>query len=581
VPQPPAVPNVLLDQEIGKGAFGRVFRGRHRTLDIPVAVKLVETTHVQDVTGALREARLMARLDHPNLLRILDAGQSNGGLYLILELMDRSCAGTHALAPGRALDLMHQLLAGLQALHQARILHRDIKPANCLERTSDGRIKLADLGLAVEQTLQSGRPHDLAGTLPFMAPELFDHPPRFGAASDLYALGRTVQCLVLDRDPFPRSSTAALMAWIQKCEPPNVAALRPDLPPPLAELVDSLCARDARERPASAAAAISDLTPTIVPQKRTRDAETTAAIVGSWVLGTEIPGDANFEQRAVTHVRTGAGARLALLKPRRPLARMSPLILASAERASRLSHPGLGQVVDWGVHDGRAFVVTRSQGLALETLVQASGPLDEVEALTITRDLADALAYLHDKGLAYQVVNPLFAVLSDDARTVQLAWPMFCVLIGQPAVVDLPPDLDGQRIGAFDTMSPLGQVDFELLISVPRYAAPESLVRPSRRALMAAADPVVRITTQADLYGLGEILYLLVAGVPACPPTLDIQAIVYRKAVTPPRLRDAVPAVLAPIDLLAADLIAPDPAARPASAAAVRDRIDRILRGLK
>src|SRR5262245_7189928 len=308
----PDVPNIEVGERIGGGAFGDVFRGHHRTLQVDVAVKVLNADAVTDVDRALNEARLMARLDHPNLLRIFDAGRTASGLYLVLELMDATCAEHRGLSPDAALDTILQLLGGLQALHDARVLHRDIKPANCLVRQRDGRVKLADLGIAVEQSTRS-RQFDFAGTLPFMAPELFEQPPRFSPASDLYALGITMQCLVLESDPYPRGPMSELMAWIHDGTRVNVAHRRPDLPVSLSTLIDRMCARASTERPAVAADAIRALSARTPPTVVRSGDEPTVTLIGSWVLGTEIPGDANFRQHAVTHVRTGAAGRLAVL----------------------------------------------------------------------------------------------------------------------------------------------------------------------------------------------------------------------------------------------------------------------------
>ena len=220
------IPNISLGETLGKGAFGKVYRARHRVFDIDVAVKLIQSNAVgSSLDAALKEARLMARLDHPNLLRIFDAGHAaDGVLYLVVELMDGTCGAMRRVDAVSALDLTRQLLAGIQALHEARVVHRDIKPANCLVRDRDRRIKLADLGIAIEQVTRARETEDdWAGTLPFMAPELFGPAAKFSAISDLYALGITLQCLVISSDPFPRERTE-LLAWIRTARRPRSPA---------------------------------------------------------------------------------------------------------------------------------------------------------------------------------------------------------------------------------------------------------------------------------------------------------------------------------------------------------------------
>ena len=575
-----AIPNITIGERLGGGGFGDVYRGFHEVLTVPVAVKIIKR-EIGHASGdeALNEARLMARLDHPNLLRIFDAGRTTDGLlYLVLELMDGTCLGLRRLAADRATDVLRQTLAGLQALHQARIFHRDVKPANILRRTRDDRVKLADLGIAVEHVTRPEVRTGLAGTAPFMAPELFDGSSGFTPATDLYALGVTMQCVLLDANPYPSRPTGAVMQWIREGPPSRIRDERPDLPLELARLVDDLSARVPAARLASAADALARLAPPPTrPTAPTRAALDTP-VVGAWVLGAEVPRDGNFREFVASHGQTGAAARLALLKPKAPLSGASSLIVASARRACRLRHPGLVDVIDWGLHDDRAFVVSRPQGRSLKELVESSRPLGELEAVELCRAIADALAYLHGEGLVYQVVNPGLVVLGADARAAQLAWPLFCAPIGSSA-----------------TPAP-GRL---LTITVPRFAAPESLVRPPRTsdAPDAPADDLPTPPTigryevigpldqppaagvihpTLDLYGLGETLFYLLAGRPACSDTPVVTKLVLEKMRGPARIRDVAPGVTGPTAELIADLTAPFAEHRPPSAAAVRDELDRI-----
>jgi serine/threonine protein kinase len=547
-----SIPGVELGDLIGQGGFGTVYRARHLTLDVDVAVKIMGGGVDDGLTldSALREARLMARLDHPNLLRIYDAGRSGDLIYLILELMDGgSCASFRHTSADRITELMRQLLSGLQALHDAQIIHRDIKPANFLLRNRDGRVKLADLGIAIEQATRSMSSYDLAGTIGFMAPELFESPPRFGVSSDLYALGMSVASMLMENDPFPHASLPEMITWVKSNDRPKLALQRTDVPTTITGLVDRLISPNVETRPESAAAALAWLSNSppanIATYKTLSDTSDKVESIGPWILGERVYASKNWFSYVVTHTTSGVAARISLLQPGGGLARSNRLILESAERAAKLEHPGILEVVDWGVNAGFAYVVTAPRGRTVQDLIESRGASNELETVEFGMAIADSLDYLHRKGLVYQLVEPGAIVITPDALSVQLGWPLFCVPSGSPIH---------------------NQNGKSQRVLVERYAAPE-----------ATGFDYDTINPSVDMYGLGIVMYFMLVGDPNAVSQAVARAIAQGQG---PSVRGDAPQITAPTTKLIASLMNPDPAARPKSAGQVRDELAGIRRRL-
>jgi hypothetical protein len=155
-----------------------------------------------------------------------------------------------------------------------------------------------------------------------------------------------------------------------------------------------------------------------------------AARIGAWELGEVVYSSSNWRGHVVTHVHTGKAARMMHLQPTGPLAQQSDFILAAAERASGFSHPSLVEVIDWGLSEGRVYVVTAAQGRTLQDLVANGRPLEEHTAIPFMAALADALAYLHGLGFVCQLVDPGATMVGGDARSALLSWPVYCVPAG-------------------------------------------------------------------------------------------------------------------------------------------------------
>jgi tRNA A-37 threonylcarbamoyl transferase component Bud32 len=206
----------LIEELIGEGASSRVYRARHRHLDMPVAIKLLHVAasgRHAGVRGKLKdEARLLARLNHPNVVRVIDFDETDSDPFCVLEyiegwnladLIDHQ----GRLRPDIAAGFILRAAEGLSAAHSLGILHRDVKPANILI-TPEGTAKLVDLGLAVMVPDATDEPphRGVEGTMLYMAPEVVARGSGVDHRADIYSLGVTFYHAVTGAPPFAGAS---------------------------------------------------------------------------------------------------------------------------------------------------------------------------------------------------------------------------------------------------------------------------------------------------------------------------------------------------------------------------------------
>ena len=187
-----------LEDRLGHGGMATVYLARDLKLDREVAIKLLADNLAGDHEVRKRfsrEARLAARLDHPNVVQVFDVGEDEDRPYIVMEhvrggtLEDR-LSGRRSLDPDEALRLLGQLCEGLGHAHAKKLVHRDIKPQNLLLRESDDCLKITDFGIAraAEDTTRLTRPGKVIGTDRYMAPEQLADG-RITPATDVYACG--------------------------------------------------------------------------------------------------------------------------------------------------------------------------------------------------------------------------------------------------------------------------------------------------------------------------------------------------------------------------------------------------------
>ena len=194
-------PHLEILELLGKGGMGAVYKARQPRLDRFVAVKILPSVAAQDpgfTERFTREARAMAKLNHPNIVAIHDIGQAGELMYFVMEFVDgtnlRQAMRANQLQPQQALTVVSQICEALQFAHDEGVVHRDIKPENIL-LDKRGRVKIADFGLS-KLTSSSDSPdlsltgtHQVMGTIRYMAPEQMQGTKGVDHRADLYSLG--------------------------------------------------------------------------------------------------------------------------------------------------------------------------------------------------------------------------------------------------------------------------------------------------------------------------------------------------------------------------------------------------------
>jgi hypothetical protein len=253
-----------IEAVIGRGGMGIVYKAYDARLSRPVALKLITPERAQD--GRFRErflteSQLAASLDHSNVVPVYDAGQADGRLYMAMRYVEGTdlstlLASEGPLEPERALGLIRQIGAALDAAHARGLVHRDVKPANILVTEESGRehCYLSDFGLTrgPEPVGGQGAPAHLSGTVAYTAPEQITGDA-VTARADLYALACVLYEALSGSPPFAgRRSMAVLVAHVQEPPPPLLSY------PALEHVVSKALAKEASNRYATAAELVDE-----------------------------------------------------------------------------------------------------------------------------------------------------------------------------------------------------------------------------------------------------------------------------------------------------------------------------------
>ena len=256
-----------VEELLGRGGMGEVYRARDTRLERPVALKFLAARFLSDPEAKarfIREAKSASALDHPNICTIHDFGETRDGeLYMVMALydgrtLDERLSDGEEFSPERTEGILHQLAQALKRAHEAGIVHRDLKPANVMVGPDDA-VRLLDFGIAKLQSEAAlTRTGTTLGTAAWMSPEQAAADP-VTPATDVWSLGVIGYRLLTGRLPFDAENPLACLNQILTLDPTPVRELAPECPPRLADAIDAALRKRPEARPPDGAAFLEQL----------------------------------------------------------------------------------------------------------------------------------------------------------------------------------------------------------------------------------------------------------------------------------------------------------------------------------
>jgi serine/threonine protein kinase len=321
-------------EKLGAGGMGQVFLCEHKLMRRRVAVKVLPTAKAEDRASLdrfFREARAVAAVDHPNIVRAYDIDQDENLHFLVMEYVDGTnlqdlIKKTGPLDVVRACHYVYGAAVGLQHAHEMGLVHRDIKPGNILLDRS-GVVKILDLGLArffhdSEDNLTKQYDENILGTADYLSPEQAEDSHTVDIRTDLYSLGATFYFLLTGRQPFPEGSITQKLIWHRSRDPQPVQELRPDVPDELVAVVRKMMAKkpDARyQTPAEVMAVLAPWVATPIPPPPEREMPQLSPAVAGGVAGRSMAGSGGVGPRSIItpapFLSAGVGSSAAPLGP--------------------------------------------------------------------------------------------------------------------------------------------------------------------------------------------------------------------------------------------------------------------------
>jgi serine/threonine protein kinase len=416
----------LVEGSLGSGGMGEVFVATDRVLDRRVALKRLSDTLVEDAPARarfFREARALARINHPNVVAVFDAGDNDGRPYLVMELIQgttlrHELRSNGRFAPERAAAIGAGIAGGLAAAHAQGVVHRDVKPSNIF-LTPTGEPKVGDFGIArIERgDLTLTLTGQAFGSPPYIAPEQA-MGRTVDARADLYSLGCVLYHMVAGRRPFEGDDPVSLTYQHLHTVPTRLDAIDTGVSPELATLVAGLLQKDPADRPQTAqevrralGSMPSSRETVVVPTQPVVAGDATSVLPRRtqtladrrkrpWWFFAAAAGVVILAVVALSAALTRGGA-----DPAR--AQRSPSANPATSSASTSSVPAT-QAPPTTPKEAGAALVSLAQGM------EASGAIDKHLSDEIGHTVNDVLEHLDDPADALDKLNELKDLIAED-----------------------------------------------------------------------------------------------------------------------------------------------------------------------
>jgi serine/threonine-protein kinase len=550
-----------LDSLIGRGPLSDVYRATQPALQRVVALKVLRSDVGRDDTFRrrfVREGRILAQLEHENIVRVYEAGVDGEHVFLAVELIEGETvadllARQSRLSVEDVVRILTPVAAALDHAHRSGVVHRDVQSSNVLI-TREGAVYLSDFALARSGDSLLTTPGKVVGKLRYLAPEQIRGEP-IRAETDVYSMGcMTFECLTGELPFADKQGMRILWAHLQD-EVPSARVLRPALPAAVDDVLRRAMAKDPDDRHPTAGAFVADLA-SALPPGRARPVVRTGAEAPTAAKGPIEPGTSIGRFEVETMIGAGAMGwvyrarqrsldRVVALKVLRPHLSSNPLVVARFEQEgvslARLRHRHIVAVYGAGRDRQHLFLAMQFiDGTTLAELIGDRGRLPPELALPIIGAVAEALDHAHGERIVHRDVKPANILLARDGR-------VYLSDFGITRTLERAADLTAT-----------GGV-----VGTPLYMAPEQ------------ADPDAEVGSRADVYGLGCVAFECLTGAPPFERPTSWALLMAHAVEDVPRASELATSLPTALDAVFATAMAKAPEDRYATAgelaAALRD----------